>query len=394
MLQRALADYPRELVARASAMLVAGSLPQSEKHAPAAAWLLTIIDQHAGTKNARLRDNLLWRAVAEAPAGWAHLRGGVLGALLDDLKAGMSDEVVRRRHAERVDPLTYQRAQAAPTAGNVAAAERLVERLGIVDSLRRRFALLEDVLPRAIWPGSAQYTAVRRGLGAARDTGPSGGGVFAHLLAHKPSQTVDPRTAIDGGRITVARLVRSVLPTAARLHLLMPSGPAPFCATVTAAVPASPPILQWDREDDRLPLSWYLHHPLTDARSWSLVPGALAPVTAVAYGAHLMREREFPASDRCGQHGPQLHLLLDGCRDSRTRGPKFGGGLFPSLLRAELHEVRATIEHHAKAAEVEGVEQATACGYLLSGQTFQYSATIVATTRDGQSTRYVVDRWD
>lgn len=53
----------------------------------------------------------------------------MIGTLLDDIASGMSFDSVSRRFAEKMHPLQYQRPQAAPSAGNIAQAEKIVEKL-------------------------------------------------------------------------------------------------------------------------------------------------------------------------------------------------------------------------------------------------------------------------
>ena len=43
------------------------------------------------------RTNLLWRAVAQAPAGWAHIPAGMLGTLLQDIKDKTPFETLKKR---------------------------------------------------------------------------------------------------------------------------------------------------------------------------------------------------------------------------------------------------------------------------------------------------------
>src|SRR5690606_31045341 len=75
---------------------------------------------------------------------------------------------VAHSFAAKMHPLQYQRPQAAPTAGAIAAAERLVEQMGIAPALRRRFARLDEI--EALWRPAAEPEPAE-----------SAGGVFAHL---------------------------------------------------------------------------------------------------------------------------------------------------------------------------------------------------------------------
>ena len=68
-----------------------------------------------------------------------------------------------------------------------------------------------------------------------------------------------------------------------------------------------------------------------------------------------------------------------------------GGGLFPESLRAELHEVRATIEAHVEQATIRDRDEAEGCG-LMIGPSMKPATLRV--TAGGVVTTYEIDRWD
>src|ERR1019366_3072135 len=146
-------------------LLRAESLSNSERFISPVQWLRTLHDRPKG----RAGENVLWRAIASAPDGYCHPRASVVGSLLEDIAAGKPFAEIKRAFDAKLHPLIYQRPQAAPTAGNIKAAEAIVEKLGIAPSLERRFARLDEVLPWAIWQPKAPA--------APQNTG----GVFGHL---------------------------------------------------------------------------------------------------------------------------------------------------------------------------------------------------------------------
>ena len=366
-LRRALGGYSTGVMRLALGMAEAGKLARQEKIADRLRWLLALSERmQAAAASGRQRvDAVVWHAVATAPAGWTHVSSSVLGSLLDDLAAGMDQDVAARRFAERVDPLTYQRAQAAPTEGNVRRAEELFARLGLAAALDRRYARLADLRPT--WTPAPDREP------------PRPGGVFGHLLA-KPAaapQVVQGRT-----RLTWAKFAATVLPRAERLELLVPEGRANFGAFTTAADPAAPPILQWDREDERNPVSSYVFHGGSLAAKWAMRAGEWRELSAVVPSAWLWSGRPP------GNHGESLCLVVRGARPV-DQPP--GGGFFPESLRAELHEVRATLEAHVKRARIADPEGAEGCG-LMIGPSMKPATLRV--TAGGVVTTYEIDRWD
>jgi hypothetical protein len=97
------------------------------------------------------------------------------------------------------------------------------------------------------------------------------------------------------------------------------------------------------------------------------------------------------AAPRAGTRAPtsRSYLILAGARDSGWKSA--GGGLFPEILRSELHGVRATIEAYSKRATIAGFDQSTACGLRVDDK----SDTVVrTTTRTGSRFAYRIDRWE
>jgi hypothetical protein len=161
--KRALDEWTPEVLGEAIRFLKSDALYRGDKLMASAIWLRQLFDRPKG----KYGDNVLWAAIANAPEGFCHPRGGMLGTLVDDLADGKSFGQIRDAFNAKMDGLRYQRPQAAPAAGNVAQAEKLVEKLGITRSLERRFARLDEV--RKIWtPGKALE--------------PSRVGVFSHLM--------------------------------------------------------------------------------------------------------------------------------------------------------------------------------------------------------------------
>lgn len=358
--RRALAEFTAPMVEQALGLLKSDALYRSEKVLGQAQWLS---DLHAALEKApkRFRDNVLWRFVGAAPAGFCHPRSSMIGTLLEDIAAGVSFEVASRKFAEKMHPLRYQRPQAPPSSGAILAAEKLVEKLGIARSLERRFARLEEVT--LLWRPAALHEAT------------SAAGVFGHLKAKgaapAPSMVAPPQS------ITWVKFAAEVLPSAEQLEAQVGYGPMHFFAYLTAAHLDAPPILQWDAEGARNPISWYTYHGGSIAGSWNLGTG-WTRVTGLALAP-------WAPDGKFGHMGKGATLFLEGCRDTRIGQ---GNALFPETLKSELHGVRATIEAYSKSATIAGAEEATACGLSAIG-------TVVRVTgRAGVVTQYKIDRWD
>lgn len=363
VLQRSLADYPATAIRQAHAVLTNGLLYRSEKCIGVAAWLVALCDARDAAKGKAAKENVTWLATATAPVGYAHVRTGMIGTLLDDLTAGMDLVEVKRRFDSKMHPLAYQRPQAPPAAGNIAQAEKVIAEMQSAGSLARRFARLEDV--EALWTPRAPDA-------------PTTGGVFAHLRPKaEASRTLDlPPVAM-----TWEKFARTVLPTVLSMDAAVPSMGA-FVALVTAANPEAPPVLQWDRPDARNPVSWYLYNGGSAAASWGLTVG-WCPVAALTLLPPMWRGGGAP------HQGEGAILILQGCRDLRHTA---GGGFFVESLRSEYHAIRSTLEAFVRGAAIAGRDEATACGLdLRKGATWHQQVRVTTTT--GRAV-YTLDRWD
>lgn len=369
MLQRGLAEFSHETMVQALAIADSEALYRGEKVAGHLRWLVDLSDaRRAAGKDTRMRESVTWLAIATAPAGFAHVRSSMVGTLLEDLEAGLPLETVKRKFGEKMNPLKYQRPTAAPSDGAIAQAEKIVEALNTAGALRRRYATLDDV--QSIWtpaPPRPEST---------------GGGVFGHLKQPQRPARVASKV-IKAPPITFEKFRRTVLGDAASIEAFVPTEGA-FIALVTAADAAAPPILQWDREDRRNPVSWYVYPSGSLARQWGLVPSRWTKVNAVTLLPFMWNDG---ASD-VGNHGAGAIFVVDGCKDSGHAG----SALFPETLKSEYHGVRSVIERYSRGAQLEGREAASACGLDLrkGGK----SIAVRVTSKAGAVTEYTIDRWD
>ena len=188
----------------------------------------------SATQNNRTRNNLTWSAVATAPSGFCRIKSSMVGTLLQDIVAGSSFADISCPPSDKMHPLQYQRPQAAPSAGNIAQAEKTIEVLKSAGSLERRFARLEEI--ELIWSPAApapKPAEVR-------------GGVFSHI-APKGKRHIG-EVNLPTITMTWDKFQREVLPTAQEIEFYITPYRSSYIALVTAVNLDAPPILQWDTE--------------------------------------------------------------------------------------------------------------------------------------------------
>lgn len=364
-LLQGLADYPTDLVRQTVRVLEADALSRAEKTVNIAKWLLELQVKRDATKNKVLRENVVWLAVAKAPAGWCHVRSTMISTLLDDLKLGMAFDKVQERWKAKMHPLQYQRPTAPVKAGNVERAEKIVAELGLASALRRRFARLDEVM--SYW----------RPTVAPKDE--KTGGVFDHLKKAK----IDVKAIeLPPATMTWEKFRRTILNDALDIEYRTPYYRGAYYGMVTQADPDAKPILQWDVVP-RNPVSWYFWHGGSTAAEWGLSHSTWVRVNAICEcPAHWYDKEKFK------HHNEMALLVLEGAREKRSSR----GGLFPECVRSELHEIRSVIEAHSQSAEVEGKEVGNANGAAIQkGQDGEHLLRV--RTRDGWA-QYKIDRWD
>lgn len=359
----ALNEFSLPVIEQALTLLRTESLYRSEKVVGPAQWLHDLHAARAATKGAA-KANVVWRAIAAAPPGFCHPRSSMVGTLLEDIAGGMNFAEVSKRFADKMHPLQYQRPQAAPTAGAIASAEKVMQQLGAAGSLARRFCRVDEV--QALWRPTLK-----------KDEAPAGG-VFGHL---KPKGAEAPNMSIPAQTMTWDKFQRTVLPTAERIEFLAPSHGG-YSALVTAANADAPPILQWDREDARNPVSWYFWNGGSSAGSFGLRGGCFVEVEAVTLKPSMWNGGN-------DHQGAGVLFILAGARESRQSGT----ALFPEILKAEFHGIRSVIEAFSRNASIEGMGEPHAAGVMLNNGDKNWNATVRVWSA-GKSLDYRLDRWD
>lgn len=363
----ALNEFTQPMIEQALTLLETDALYRAEKVIGPARWLHGLHVARAKAHGAG-KANVVWRAIATAPAGFAHPRSSMIGTLLEDIAAGKDFAEVSRSFKAKMHPLQYQRPQAAPAAGNIAQAEKLIAQLGLAPSLKRRIARLDEI-PK-LWEPKAQ-----------QPTQPAGGGVFGHLHP-KGAAPLQPMTGVPPVVITLEKFVRAVVPTAEAMELEVGHGNQAFIALTTAVHADAPPILQWDRDDARNPFAWYVWNGGSAPSQFGLTPGWVKVAAITRLPA---RWNDSEASHQ----GDGVILLLEGARETRQAG----NALFPECLRSELHSVRSTIEAFSRGAQMQGLAEGSAIGYDLRDKSGGYPVT-VRVKAAGRTVDYKLDRWD
>lgn len=360
MLSNALNKYSRPLATQALSLLQSENLNRGHLAVGIAEWFHKLQEAITNKKKAK-RDNLIWSAVATAPAGFCNISSSVLGSLLDDLAEGYSFETVKKRWNNKTAGTQYRRPQNAPGAQNIKRSEEIFDKLGLKPSTERRYARLEDL--ELLWSPRTKNVAPAASPGVFQD-------VVARDMRKVPKLV---RSTAPATIMTFEKFKRKVLPTAEEIFIDAP-GKGNYSALLTAVHPSAPLLFQWSN-----PVNWYVYSGGSTASSWNPYTGKETKVTGITLQPNMW-------DDECENRGEGVHFILDGAKDSRAAGL----ALFPETLRSELHECRKTIESFSNGKSASGRSLGTASGIKFNGN----GSLTVKVVSNGIMTKYKLDRMD
>lgn len=171
-------------------------------------------------------------------------RNSAIGTMLEDLTDGMDLEAAVKRWEKVMAPANYKRPTALVTESMIKAAQTKVEELGLMDSLPRRYAVLEDL-------------TVNNVLFADRNT-QKAANVFGDLLKDAKKPVKGPSNVEE---ISIEKFIRDVLPTATSIEALVENRHTGNFVSLVAPVYADAPnMLKWDNN-----FSWSYNGEVTDS---------------------------------------------------------------------------------------------------------------------------------
>ena len=347
--------YTAEVYGKAIYLLENNELNGADKFLAAAKFHKRIREHETGGPANKA---LLWRELMNAPHGWENVNSTMIGQLYGWIHKGNSLGYLKAMWNPKVSGENYQRPTAAPTEQNIKVAEDIVAKMGLVNSLLRRFARLDEV--RCFWnPPVPEEPAAPVG-------------VFGSIRPKEAGETKTVEYTLSPKIMTWEKFAETVLPTAKTIKLLPPMVGA-YTAFLTAVHADAPPILKWDDPEDRYPVSHYTYINQSQCTQWQLQPNVPVEVTGIV---------SPPDVD------VNVVLLLKGCADIND---KQGLGLFPNIVINDLHGVRDVIEAFSNTNQLSGREEATAGGLQIGHG--MAPITLQVTTAD-DTRQYVIDRID
>jgi hypothetical protein len=327
---------------RAKAIVTSDQCFRSDPVIGGLEFLIDLKQRVDNEKNTKLKLNLIWRAVGTSPEGFCHPRSSMVGYLIESIQQELSNSQILSRFNEAMQPEKYRRPTAAPAEQLIDRAEAIVKEQGLERSFERRFATLKEV--QKIW--------VPTRLEPHPD----------NSFFHKLKKSVNETLVVSGvsQKMTWAKFDNTVLPKAEQVEVYVNARGNHFGALVTAVHDDAKPIIQWDLEDNRNPVSWYVHVHAVSANNMGLEPG-WTKVTGVSLQPNLWNDPE-----RFKHQGYAVFFLLEGAMDRAYLANPEGAALFPQIIKQEYHSILRVIEAYSNKSEIQRPDLATACGIRLA----------------------------
>ena len=203
--KRSLDEISAEAVNIVLELIAQGSLYRGEEHKDVLtkfAWFKTNYDKLTPEQ----KEIFAWDKTAEAGMSIGRIRNHSIGTLLTDISNGVDLDEAVRRYEIIVAPANYKRPKAIFTKKMLEDARKTLSDMGYIDSLKRRYATLDDITINNI-------------LFCNKDSAKriSGGNIFDEMAA---SIAVNPKKFNKVEEIGIESFIENVLPTARELEVL------------------------------------------------------------------------------------------------------------------------------------------------------------------------------
>jgi hypothetical protein len=192
------------------------------------------------------RDNYCWQTSVAVGGAIGKIRNTSMGVLLTDITNGDELNEAVRKYEAIVAPTNYKRPQAIFTKKTIEQAQKTISELGLLESLERRFATIEDITVNNI-------------LFANKDTlKQMSGDIFTEL---KKEAAASPKQFERVEEIPVEQFVKNILPRLTNVEVLLENQHVPNLVSLIAPqATTSPSMFKWDNG-----FSWAYNGNITDS---------------------------------------------------------------------------------------------------------------------------------
>ena len=256
------------------------------------------------------KDLYVWEKSLKAGAVIGKIRNHSIGTLLVNVSEGMDLDTAVKKYEQIVAPSNYKRSKPIYTQRMLDDAKKTLTELGYMDSLKRRFANLDDITVNNIL--FSNKDAAKRISG--------GGDIFTEM---SKSVAVNPKKFSRVEEVTAQDFVEKVLPTAKEVEVFVENKHEKnFVSLIAPENPDSKTMFKWSNG-----LSWAYTGNITDSDIRQNVKNAGGSVDGVLRFSIMWNEDQNDNSDldaHCIEpNGHEIYFSSD----RKPRKSKLGGQL-------------------------------------------------------------------
>lgn len=144
VLKRSLDELTQESIRTVLELISQNSLYKGEEWGSTLSKFEALSDKYHGLPEKK-RDNFTWLQAETAGMVLGRIRNHSIGVLLQDISAGENLDQAVTKYERIVAPTNYKRPKAIFTKKMIEEAQKTIESLGLLDSLPRRHATLDDI---------------------------------------------------------------------------------------------------------------------------------------------------------------------------------------------------------------------------------------------------------
>lgn len=298
---------------------------------------------------------------------WSGFRGSVAGQVFEAVCDDILDESIIRQYDYLTDPLKYMRPTAAPSDSLIKQANKLFEEYNITaDSLRRRPARVDELT--YFWRDSyvEKPSVSMHGIDKS--------GVFDSLLGSNTKK--ESSIMVSKHKMSMNKFLYKILPDCDKVSIIMPImlySMNMFDSNLsnrgvwftTATIPDSAPILRWDKEHSRQPVSQFQFANPVSISSYipkSYIRSHMIDVYGICYDSQYWNSDINP--ETISSSG--INFVFDG---GTLPAKKTRLDIFPECVDSRFYSIRKVIESYSNNNYLDPIEPdgaSPACGIRYS----------------------------
>jgi hypothetical protein len=373
--RKLLAKHSRDILTTACELLTTKTVPGYNIFGKDLEWLLEISSIISNTPKS-LRDACIIRLADRATLLMVNLANSSLGRYLELVNADTDYETLINTVTDMLSDLKYMSGDAAPKEQCIERADKFFTENGYDQSLYRRHAFEHEV-PFFWKPVTDDDTQTR-------------GGIFANIRSRQEKQKQQEgkvKGKLPATKMTWVKFKKDILPSAANIDFLCRSLRYPFAGFTMQQMDNAKPILIWDTDQCRNPLSMYSYEIGLSPMEMGIKVGETYTVKGISKLPHLLNPDMVDVMTQ--RFGDGDFLVIDRIVDQHS---KVSISLFPFILKSIFHEYRKVIDAYNQNNFLG--DDNRGCQGLTITAGLDSPIELIVTTTSGITRSYSIDRFE